>query len=398
MTHALKQREPDAKIGIPAIGPRVTSVDVLRGVVMFLMLFVNDVAGVKDAPAWMKHFHGNDGMTFVDLVFPAFLFIVGMSIPLAVRARVARGEGAIKLTLHALVRVALLLVLGLFMVNMGQRDHATWRAGLFPTLAYAAAIVACVRWPRMNGGLRIVGAAGLAALAWAYHPARGGWEHSWWGILGLIGWAYLVGFVVYRVAGDRPSALTGAAALLYALFIADRGGLFDGWALADWIDIGGALGTHAAITTGGILLIVAVQQPGTTTRERLVTTLLLAGAFALAAILLRRPWGINKNIATPAWGLWASAATCWLWAIFHVLNDVRGWTRGWGFMRDLGRNALLAYLIAPLFASLLQLTGIDAYGHLGNHVVLGIIRSLALATVIMVIAAMLYRRGVRTQI
>ena len=398
MTHALKQREPDVKIGA-APGPlRVTSVDVLRGFVMFLMLFVNDVAGVDGAPKWMQHFHGKDGMTFVDLVFPAFLFIVGMSIPLAVRARTARGEAPVKLTLHALLRVATLLVLGLFMVNMEQRDHATWRAGLFPTLVYAVAILACVRWPRMNLVLRGIGALGLAALAWAYHPAKGGWEHSWWGILGLIGWAYLVGFMVYLITGDRPAVLAGAVALLYALFMADRGGLFDDWALADFVSIGEALGTHTAITVGGILLTVIVQQQGTTARQRLLTALALGGAFALAAILLRRPWGINKNNATPAWGLWASAVTCWLWALFHVINDVRGWTLGWGFMRDLGRNALLAYLIAPLFASLLELTGINAYGDLGDKTVVGIIRSLALATVIMVIAALLYRRGVRTQI
>ena len=141
-------------------------------------LLVNDVAGVPDAPWWMKHFHPStaNGMTFVDLVFPAFLFIVGMSIPLAVRARTARGEAPVKLTLHALLRVATLLVLGLFMVNMEQRDHATWWAGLFPTLVYASAILACVRWPRMNLVLRGIGALGLAALAWAYHPAKGGWS------------------------------------------------------------------------------------------------------------------------------------------------------------------------------------------------------------------------------
>ena len=76
--------------------------------------------------------------------------------------------------------------------------------------------------------------------------------------------------------------------------------------------------------------------------------------FAVAAILVRQPWGINKNNATPAWGLWASAFTCWTWVIFHCLNDVWGLSRGWGLLRDLGRNALLAYLLHPLFASVLE--------------------------------------------
>ena len=398
MTHALKQREPDVKIGAPPDALRVASVDVLRGFVMFLMLFVNDVAGVKGIPHWMKHFHGRDGMTFVDIVFPAFLFIVGMSIPLALRNRVARGEPTWKLTLHALARVATLLVLGLFMVNMEEHEQAGWRAGLFPSLFYAAAILACVRWPRFSFGIRLAGAIGLGLLAGAYHPVKGGWAHSWWGILGLIGWAYLVGFVVYMLVRDRPAALAGAVALLYALFIADRGGLFDDTWLGDFVSVGEALGTHAAITVAGVLLIVLAQQPATSARQRISTAILLGSAFAVGAILVRQPWGINKNNATPAWGLWASAFTCWTWVIFHWFNDVWGWSRGWGLLRDLGRNALLAYLIHPLLASVLELTNIETYDSLGATPAVGIARSLVLSAIIMTVVALLYRRGVRIRI
>ena len=73
---------------------RIVSIDALRGLVMFSMIFVNDIAGVSNTivPPWMKHFHGKSGMTFVDLVFPAFLFIVGMSIPFALGSRLDRGE------------------------------------------------------------------------------------------------------------------------------------------------------------------------------------------------------------------------------------------------------------------------------------------------------------------
>src|SRR5512136_2578916 len=78
----------------PAVPSRVTSIDALRGLVVFTMIFVNDLAGASDTivPAWMKHFHGRSGMTFVDLVFPSFLFIVGMSLPLALGPRLRKGE------------------------------------------------------------------------------------------------------------------------------------------------------------------------------------------------------------------------------------------------------------------------------------------------------------------
>ena len=77
---------------------RVLSIDVFRGIIIFTMVFVNELAGIADVPQWMKHLPANvDGMTFVDLVFPAFLFIVGMSIPFAIQARTNKGDSALEI-------------------------------------------------------------------------------------------------------------------------------------------------------------------------------------------------------------------------------------------------------------------------------------------------------------
>ena len=59
----------------PANASRVLSIDVFRGIIIFTMVFVNELAGVENVPQWMKHLPADvDGMTFVDLVFPAFLY------------------------------------------------------------------------------------------------------------------------------------------------------------------------------------------------------------------------------------------------------------------------------------------------------------------------------------
>ncbi len=64
---------------------RILSIDVFRGITILVMIFVNDVAGVSGIPGWMKHVSADaDAMTFVDVVFPAFLFIVGMSLPFCI--------------------------------------------------------------------------------------------------------------------------------------------------------------------------------------------------------------------------------------------------------------------------------------------------------------------------
>src|SRR5215475_8427844 len=101
---------------------RVTSVDALRGFVMFMMIFVNDLAGAgKVVPNWMVHFsdrhRGGSGMTFVDLVFPAFLFIVGISIPFALGTRLAKNEPVWKILGHVAIRTISLLFIGILMVH-----------------------------------------------------------------------------------------------------------------------------------------------------------------------------------------------------------------------------------------------------------------------------------------
>src|SRR5690606_18836812 len=97
---------------------RLHAVDILRGLTILLMVFVNEVAGIRDIPQWLRHVAPNvDGMTIVDWVFAGFLFIVGMAIPLSLNNRIRKGDSLLKLQGHILVRTIALLVLGVFMVN-----------------------------------------------------------------------------------------------------------------------------------------------------------------------------------------------------------------------------------------------------------------------------------------
>jgi heparan-alpha-glucosaminide N-acetyltransferase len=71
--------------------PRVISLDVFRGFTMAVMIFVNELSSARGLPWWTYHAPGNvDVMTYVDMVFPFFLFIVGMSLPLSVAQRLKR--------------------------------------------------------------------------------------------------------------------------------------------------------------------------------------------------------------------------------------------------------------------------------------------------------------------
>src|SRR4051812_20021454 len=208
----LKPATPVAAAPVREVGDRVASVDTLRGLIITLMIFVNDVAGVRDAPTWLKHVNGKaDAMTLPDIVFPCFLFIAGISIPLALgRPRAAEGSRG-SLFVKVLGRAFVLIVMGVLMVNM--EEHNPWFRGCWGVLAYLAMMLAFAVVPREPGIFRTivrvgrwVGGIALFALALAYQNEKGHhlvfgplfdsadtrWlRHSWWGILGLIGWAYL---------------------------------------------------------------------------------------------------------------------------------------------------------------------------------------------------------------
>src|SRR5882757_2698151 len=120
---ATTQLGTEAAIAIQA--PRVTSIDVFRGLTMIVMIFVNDLASVKGLPWWTYHAPGKvDVMTYVDMVFPAFLFILGMAIPLATEQRLRKDPSVLHLWLHILLRSVSLLVLGLILTNAGAGDSS----------------------------------------------------------------------------------------------------------------------------------------------------------------------------------------------------------------------------------------------------------------------------------
>lgn len=91
--------------------------DIFRGLNVLLMIFVNNLAEVRGLPWWTYHRGDVNGMTHVDMVFPGFLFLMGVSIPLAMDARVAHGQSRAKTWAHVVAWSVSLLALGLFIAN-----------------------------------------------------------------------------------------------------------------------------------------------------------------------------------------------------------------------------------------------------------------------------------------
>lgn len=407
-------------------GERVVSIDVLRGLTVLLMIFVNDLAGVAGVPAWMKHIDppGADGMTFVDVIFPAFLFIVGMSIPFALGRRLERGETRGALLRHILTRTLSLLLIGVFMVNTeviaqeGPVSPALWSLLMYigVILVWSAPPPGYLqeRWKRI--ALRASGGVLLGTLFFLYRGTGVSgiieMRPYWWGILGLIGWAYLVACMAYLLLRNQTTGLLGVTVLLYCLFIADGAGAFSGltW-ITNWVDIGSALGSHAGIVVSGVLAGTmllpgsACQSPQSRIRWAILFGFGLAAAGSLlhAARDVDPMFIINKIAATPPWCLWSSAITIWIWTAIYWLVDVRKQRKGTEMLRLSGQNALFAYILAPLLYAAFALPSTyfpvpDLYEMLGAGFSVGLVRSILFAFAVTGLAAVFQHRRMQLKL
>ncbi|QTE38263.1 DUF5009 domain-containing protein [Mucilaginibacter gossypii] len=117
---------------------RLLSIDVLRAITMLLMIFVNDAGGVQHIPEWIDHAKGlEDRVGFADTIFPAFLFIVGLSLPFAINNRIKKSDSTRQVLFYILVRSAGLLIMGFYHVNLEEYNSS---AALIPKAAWALVI------------------------------------------------------------------------------------------------------------------------------------------------------------------------------------------------------------------------------------------------------------------
>src|SRR5690349_19314937 len=98
----------------PASSTRLMSLDLFRGVTIAAMILVNDPGDGPSAHWPLKHSEWN-GWTPTDLVFPFFLFIVGVAMAFSFRSRLQKGEGKGHLLRHVLWRGVILFAIGVFL-------------------------------------------------------------------------------------------------------------------------------------------------------------------------------------------------------------------------------------------------------------------------------------------
>jgi heparan-alpha-glucosaminide N-acetyltransferase len=388
---------------------RVASIDILRALTMILMIFVNDLWSLKDIPAWLGHVEsGVDGIGLADVVFPGFLFIVGLSLPFAIDNRIAKGDTDWQLVKHVLVRSIALLVMGVFLVNgeTFNADATGMARYLWNPICCFCFILIWNSYPKtMNANLiymlKGIAIAVLIVFAFIY---RGGTEGNiqrfapqWWGILGLIGWAYLASGLITVFAKRNFYIIAGAWIFFAMLSMLSHAKLVPGF--LSFIPNAIIGGTLSGLTIGGVLTAMVFQYYRKQQDNKTLTIVLITFSVVLIVLsLLTRPyWGLAKLGATPAWLFLCSAFTILTFIVIYWLADVLGKANWFAFVKPAGTDTLLCYLI-PYFAyATTRMLGI----HLPDEILIGgigLFKSLLFAILCVVITGRLNRLGVKLKL
>ena len=121
---------------------RLVALDLLRGLTLAFMIMVNDNGDGKHAYWAMKHADWS-GFTPTDLVFPTFLFLVGITTVMSTAARLAKGATKQSLFLHTLWRAVVLFLLGLLVNSFPHFNPHTLRFyGVLPRIAICYLVIA----------------------------------------------------------------------------------------------------------------------------------------------------------------------------------------------------------------------------------------------------------------
>jgi predicted acyltransferase len=325
---------------------RLTSLDLFRGVTIAAMILVNNPG--NDHAYWpLEHAKWN-GWTPTDLVFPFFLFIVGVSMVFSFqsrldKSRLGRGDSRTLLLFHAFRRGATIFAIGLAM-------------------NYSLVLAGSSRFPglRIPGVLQRIGVCYIAAsVLFLYVRPR---TRAVIVAVLLIGYWILMRFVPVPGFGlpgrDIPflDPNTNLAAYL------DRRFLTTLWDKTR--DPEGLLSTLPAIATALLGIFTGEWLRSERTPQSKARGMLL---FGLTGLILGRTWGvwfpINKNLWTSSFVLFTAGLALVSLALCYWAVDIKRWGGSWTkpFL-IFGRNAIIAYTIAWLFEVLLYGFGVRRDG------------------------------------
>ncbi|MGB3778460.1 MAG: DUF5009 domain-containing protein [Tunicatimonas sp.] len=295
---------------------RLLSLDVLRGITIVGMIVVNTPGSWGNVYSPLLHAEWN-GLTPTDLVFPFFLFMVGISITLALGKRKELGVPQSGLIIKIVKRALIIYALGIFLTLFPKFDFANLRyVGVLPRIAIVYLVCSLL----------------FLQLSWR--------SIAWLSALILVGyWLAMVLIPVPGVGAANLEPGTNLAAWLDELLVPGR-------MYRDTWDPEGFLSTLPAIVTGftGVLTGYWLRTSRSTPEK--IIGMMVAGVLAcLVGYLWHQAFPVNKNLWSSSYVLVSSGMALLLLGTLYWFVDVKNY-RGWTpFFVAFGMNAITAFVL-----------------------------------------------------
>ena len=304
-----------AAVTVPQL-ERLRSLDTFRGITIAAMIVVNNPGTWDHVYGPLQHAAWN-GWTPTDLIFPFFLFIIGVSITFSLEQRRGRGGRNRDIIWNVARRTLLIFALGIFLNGFPLFD---WSVLRIPGVLQRIALC--------------YGVASLVVLTW---DVRGQCLSA---LVLVIG--YWMVMALLPTDGATPEATVGARIddlLLHGHL------LHDGW------DPEGVLSTLPAIATTlvGVLAGHWLRSPRDASAR--VAGLAVAGIAAVGVGLVMDRWcPINKNLWSASYVVFTAGAALGGLAVCYWLVDVCGYRRWATPFIVYGMNPIVAYVLSTLIA------------------------------------------------
>lgn len=313
---------------------RLVSLDIFRGLTIAFMIIVNTPGSWQYVYAPLRHAKWH-GCTPTDLVFPFFLFIVGVSMWFSLKKYGYELNGSSFLRITR--RTASIFALGLFLniFPYFARDYSTLRImGVLQRIAIAYGLGALICMTINRDYLWIV----TAVLLLLY-----------WAVLAFLG-------------GADPYSLEGNLALKVDKLLLGTNHLYKGFGIP--FDPEGLLSTIPSICTV-IIGFYAGELVGKKSEggRNVLKALIIGTALVGLGLLWNKFFPINKALWTSSYVLYTSGIAMMVLAIIYWLADVVKFQK-WGlFFIVFGTNALFSYFLAGVWTRLILLIKIPGNGN-----------------------------------
>ena len=370
---------------------RIISVDVLRGLTVLLMTVVNNPGSWDYVYPILDHAKWN-GCTLADLVFPFFIFVVGIAVPLAMPVKQDKPENILKIVTRSLR----IICLGFFLYFF----NSIYFLGLdgFPLLVVRLVITALVGYAligNFNLKIKTILAVGLflTFLILAYGGHENFSDVRLPGVLQRIGIVYLLVSIVYLKTNIKTQIILSAFILLgyWAIMTLipvpgiGPANLDQGTNLASWLDSillenhmyiatktwdpEGILSTLPTIANGliglliGQLLIKPLPKTGIAKKMGIISILLIISGLVWSLF-----FPLNKALWTSSYVLFTAGIALLLLTLIYYIVDVlnhQKWTR---FLLTWGVNPMIVFFISGILPRALALLKVQDPQNISNTI------------------------------